>query len=215
MPASFSPEPLRVQVGLLLSGCGHFDGSDVQEAVLCGLALDRAGARVVAMAPRRTQLHTVDHTVGDEMESCPRDMYLESSRVLHDKIHPVPGFPLETLQGLVVPGGFGSAKNLMKAFAVPGQKRLPYPDAEETIRHFLASGKPVGVVGLGDILVGHLTGETLEDPRSGQDPLTVRVDRERRIVTTPGFKGFTRVSEVALGIERMIAELMRMVRGEC
>src|SRR5512136_2641699 len=78
MQKRFSPEPLRVQVGMLLSGCGHYDGTDVQEAVLCGLALDRAGARVVALAPRREQLHTVDHTLGDEMESPPRDIYRES-----------------------------------------------------------------------------------------------------------------------------------------
>src|SRR5262245_2461912 len=69
MSARFSPEPLRVQVGILLSGCGHFDGSDVQEAVLCHLALDRRGARGVALAPQRAQLHVVDHTTGEEIDS--------------------------------------------------------------------------------------------------------------------------------------------------
>jgi len=211
MPARWSLEPLRVQVGVLLSGCGHYDGTDVQEAVLCGLALDRAGARVVALAPRRPQLHTVDHTIGDEMESAPRSIYLESSRIFHDRIHAVPGFPLETLQGLVVPGGFGGAKNLMTGFAVPGEKRRAHPDAEETVRHFLSSRKPVGVVGLGDILVSYLTEEPLEDPRPGLDPRKVSVDPGRRMVTTPGFKGFTRVSEVALGIESMAAEMMKLM----
>ena len=194
---------------MLLSGCGHYDGTDVQEAVLCGLALDRVGARVVALAPRREQLHTVDHTLGDEMESTPRDMYRESSRILHDRIHPVPGFPLETLQGLVVPGGFGGAKNLMTSFAVLGEKRRVHPDAEEVVRHFLAAEKPVGVVGLGDIPVRSLTGEPLEDPLAGFAPITV--DRTRRIVTTPAFKSFTRVSEVAAGIDAMVEEMIRMV----
>ena len=211
MPRKFSPEPLRFQVGMLLSGCGHYDGSDVQEAVLCGLALDRAGARVVVLSVRREQMHTVDHTLGDEMESPPRSIHLESSRILHDRIHPVPGFPVETLQGLVVPGGFGAAKNLMTSFAAPGQKRRAHPDAEVVVRHFLAEGKPLGVVGLGEILVRSLTGEPLEDPRPGLDPLEVAVDRERRIVATPGFKSFTRVSEVAAGIDAMIAELVKMV----
>jgi enhancing lycopene biosynthesis protein 2 len=205
----YSPEPLRIQVGVLLSGCGHYDGTDVQEAVLCGLALDRAGARVVSLAPRRDQLHTVDHTLGDEMEAPPRDMYRESSRILHDRIHPTPGFPLETLQGLVVPGGFGGAKNLMTSFAVLGEKRRLHPDAEEAVRHFLDAGKPVGVVGLGDILVRFLTGEPLEDPLPGSG--AIAVDRAKRIVTTPGFKSFTRISEVAAGIDAMVREMVRMV----
>jgi enhancing lycopene biosynthesis protein 2 len=196
---------------MLLSGCGHYDGTDVQEAVLCGLALDRSGARVVALSPRRSQMHTVDHTVGDEMESPPRDIYFESARILHDKIHPVPGFPVETLQGLVVPGGFGGAKNLMTSFADPGQKRRAHADAEEVVRHFFSARKPVGVVGLGDILVRSLTGEPLEDPSPGLDPREILVDRERRIVTTPGFKSFLRVWEVATGIDAMVGELMKMV----
>jgi enhancing lycopene biosynthesis protein 2 len=212
MPDRFSLEPLRVQVGILLSGCGHYDGTDVQEVVLCGLALDRAGARVVALAPRRNQMHIVDHTLGEEMESPPREIYLESARMLHDRIHPVPGFPLETVQGLVVPGGFGGAKNLMTHFAEPGRVRTPQEDAGEVVRHFLSARKPVGVTGLGDILVRSLTGQPLEDPRPGEDPREISVDRERRIVATPAFKSLTRVSEVAAGIDAMVAELMRMVR---
>lgn len=211
MSDRFSPEPLRIQVGVLLSGCGRFDGTDVQEAVLCGLFLDRAGARVVALSPLRSQLHVVDHTFGDEMEAPERDMQVESARIFHDKIHAVPGFPLETLQGLVVPGGFGGAKNFMTAFARLGERREAQLDAAEVVRHFLQLHKPVGVVGMGDILVRHLTGEGLEDPPEAKGPTLVRVDRERRIITTPGFKSYRRVSEVAAGIEAMVREFIRLV----
>lgn len=212
MSGRSSPEPLRVQVGILLSGCGHFDGTDVQEAVLCGCALDRAGARVVGLAPHREQLHTVDHTVGDEMASPSRNIFLESARIFHDRVQLVPGFPLETLQGLVVPGGFGGAKNLMTAFSELGRKREVHVDVEAVLRHFLEARKPVGIAGLGEIPVRAVLGLPLEDPRPGKDPEAVAVDPERRIVSTPGFKSFTRVSEVAAGIEAMVRELMRMVR---
>lgn len=209
MSARFSPEPLRVQVGILLSGCGHFDGSDIQEAVLCHLALDRRGARGIALAPRRAQLHVVDHTLGDEMASEPRDIYLESSRILHEKIHPVPGFPLETLQALVVPGGFGAAKNLMSGFARPGTPRDAQPDIAAVVGHFLQAAKPIGVIGLGDILIGRLTGSPLEDPQEGLDPAEVRT--RGAVVSTPGFKSFRRVSEVWVGIEAMVEALLTEV----
>jgi enhancing lycopene biosynthesis protein 2 len=213
-PEPFSSEPLRIQAGILLSGCGHYDGTDVEEAVLCSLALDRVGAKVVALAPDRAQLHVVDHTTGEEMSTPSRSIYLESSRIRHGKIHPLGEYPLETLQALIVPGGFGGAKNLMTAFARPREKRGAHPDTERAVRHFLDAGKPVGVVGLGDILVRHLTGEPLEDPDPGSIPGRVSVDRDRRIVTTPGFKSFRRVGEVAAGIDAMVDELMRMVVGK-
>jgi enhancing lycopene biosynthesis protein 2 len=197
---------------MLLSGCGHYDGTDVQEAVLCGLALDRAGARVIALAPDREQLHTVDHTRGEEVDSPRRGILLEASRILHDRIHPVPGYPLETLQALVVPGGFGTAKNLMTRFAQPGSRREVHPDAAEVIRHFVETGKPVGVVGLGEVPVRALLGQELPDPRPGEDPLRVESVGNRRVLFTPGFKSFLRVAEVAAGIDAMIAELVRLVR---
>jgi enhancing lycopene biosynthesis protein 2 len=212
MRSRFSVEPLRVQVGLLLSGCGHYDGTDVQEAVLSGLALDRRGARVVGLAPAGEQLHVVDHTLGEEMTAPPRDLLLESARILHDKVHSTAEFPLETLQGLVVPGGFGSAKNLMTAFARPGERREVCPETARVLRHFLSAGKPVGIVGLGEIPIRRLLELPLEDALQAEDPLRVSVDRDRRIVATPGFKGFTRVSEVAAGVEAMIEEFMSLLR---
>ena len=211
MPERYSPEPLRIQVGMLLSGCGHYDGTDVQEAVLCGLALDRRGARVILLAPRRPMLHVVDHTSGDETEEAPREIQREASRLLHDRIHEPEGYPLETLQALVIPGGFGAAKNLMTSFARPGEGRKAHPDAEAVVRHFLEHQKPVGVVGLGDILYRHLIGQPLEDPAPDPDPSRVEVDPARRVVATPGFKSFRRVGAVAAGIEAMAGELLRLV----
>ena len=212
MSERYSPEPLRLQVGILLSGCGHFDGSDVQETVLCGLALDRRGAKTIALAPQRPQLHVVDHSVGDETAAGARDVYLESARILHDKIQPIPGFPLETLQALIVPGGFGAAKNLMAGFAQPGTRREAHPDAAAVVRHFLEARKPIGVVGLGDILVGPLIGSPLEDPQEGLDPAEVCLLGGGCVVSTPGFKSFRRVSEVAVGIEAMVEALLEQVR---
>ena len=213
MPERFSPEPLRTQVGILLSGCGRFDGTDVQEAVLCSLALDRHGARVVPLAPRRSQLHVVDHTLGDEMEAEPREILVESSRILHDKVRDLGEFPLATLQALIVPGGFGAAKNLVSGFARPDERRAVHADAGAAVRHFLEARKPLGVVGLGDILVRQVTGQPLEDPRAGDDPARIERDPERRILTTAGFKSFQRVSEVAVGIDAMVKELMRWVHS--
>src|SRR5579871_2576974 len=49
------------RVGIILAGCGHRDGSDVAEAMLAFLTLDRAGAKVVCAAPDADQREVVDH----------------------------------------------------------------------------------------------------------------------------------------------------------
>ena len=50
----------KVKVGVCLSGCGVFDGSEIHEAVITLLALDRAGAEWRCMAPDTT-FEVVDH----------------------------------------------------------------------------------------------------------------------------------------------------------
>jgi enhancing lycopene biosynthesis protein 2 len=39
------------KIGVLLSGCGVYDGSEIHEAVLTLLNLDRAGAEILCMVP--------------------------------------------------------------------------------------------------------------------------------------------------------------------
>ena len=52
------------RIGVLLSGCGHQDGSEIHESVITLLALDRAGAEVRIMAPHKSQMHTINHLTG-------------------------------------------------------------------------------------------------------------------------------------------------------
>ncbi len=53
------------KIGVVLSGCGFYDGAEIQEAVVTLLALDRAGAEVELMAPDIDQLHLVNHLTGN------------------------------------------------------------------------------------------------------------------------------------------------------
>ena len=48
----YEPEAtMAKKIGVILSGCGVTDGAEIQEAVLTLLAIDRAGAEAVCMAP--------------------------------------------------------------------------------------------------------------------------------------------------------------------
>ena len=43
------------KIGVVLSGCGVNDGSEIHEAVITMLELDKAGAEMVLMAPNIDQ----------------------------------------------------------------------------------------------------------------------------------------------------------------
>lgn len=52
------------RIGVLLSGCGVMDGSEINEAVLTLLAIDLAGAEAVCLAPDIPQHHVINHITG-------------------------------------------------------------------------------------------------------------------------------------------------------
>jgi len=69
------------QIGVLLSGCGVFDGTEIHEAVLTLLFLDRAGASVQCMAPDMDQFHVINHLTQQESDEEEVGPGLPGSRV--------------------------------------------------------------------------------------------------------------------------------------
>src|SRR5438045_1024255 len=103
------------KVGVLLSGCGVEDGSEIYEAVLTLLALDKAGAQIVALAPDTEQAQVINHYTGDEVrigEGSVRDVLAESARIVRGKIVSINEVSAHDIDALIIPGGYGAVKNL-------------------------------------------------------------------------------------------------------
>ena len=100
------------KVGVVLSGCGVNDGAEINESVITMLALDRAGAEMVLMAPNIDQLHVINHATGEEMEGEARNVLVESARIARGEIMDIVDVTSEDIDALIFPGGFGVAKNL-------------------------------------------------------------------------------------------------------
>src|SRR5262249_31764000 len=130
------PASLMMKVGILLSGCGFYDGTEIAEAVLSALAVERAGARAVHLAPETTQMHTVHHLTGWETEGETRAVLSESARLARGRIRSLRGeneqWPGE-LAALIIPGGQGAVKNLMTGFAKLGEKREVLPEVRDLL----------------------------------------------------------------------------------
>jgi enhancing lycopene biosynthesis protein 2 len=197
-----------MRIGILLGGCGHYDGTDVNEAVLTLLALEAAREKPVLVAPEIPQERTVDHLTGDEIEGTVRDVLRESARLARGAVRSLSQVRPEDLEALIIPGGYGPVVNFSAGFARPGRPRALLPDVAAFIRHFVDSGKPIGTISLGEIPLRTLLGQEIELAPPPADPRSVSVDPLRRLVHTPGSSGFTRLADVRAGIEAMVERLL-------
>lgn len=216
------------KVGLLLSGCGVMDGAEIHEAVCTMLALDRAGAEIVCLAPNREQATVVDHLQGKPVAE-KRNILVEAARIARGQIRDVAKVGPAELDAVILPGGFGAAKNL-STFAEQGEKAQVDPDVAALLRGMHAAKKPIGAwciapavvaAALGhefhpDLTVGDDVGTAKKLEKMGARHVVARatgvvVDRANRIVTTPCYMLATRICEIAEGAEKAVEALLEMV----
>jgi len=215
------------RVGVLLAGCGVYDGAEIHEAVLTLLALDRAGARAVCMAPNSPQLHVIDHLTGEVTRES-RNVLVESARIARGSIRDVAHVTADDLDALVLPGGFGAAKNLCD-FAVKGEACAVHPDVAHLVREVHAQGKPIGAMCIAPALLAGVLGDEHPTLTIGTDEATAAavralgakhvacgtdrtvVDHRHRIVTTPAYMLAGGIAETAVGVEKLVGEVLAMV----
>lgn len=212
---------------VILSGSGHLDGSEVREAVILLLALDRSGLRVQIAAPDMPQLHVVDHLTGAVVPGETRNVLMEAARIARGQIVALAGVDPAHYAGVFLPGGFGAAKNL-STLALRGPVGAVQPDVARVLQGFHAQGKPIGAVCIAPALVVRALGEgevtVGDDARTASTiramggshvecPVDVmHVDRARKIVTAPAYMyGDASISGVARGIEAAVAAFKELL----
>lgn len=218
------------RVGVVLSGCGVYDGAEIHESVLTLLALDRAGAEAVCLAPDVAQKHVVNHLTGQPEKGESRNVLVEAARIARGKVKDLAGFDPAGLDALVLPGGFGAAKNLCD-FAFRGAECDVHPEVARVVRAVHEAGRPVGAICIAPVILARLLGGERPRLTIGSDPGTAAaiekmggahvacggggavVDAERRLVTTPAYMLDSPISEVAAGIDELVAEVLAMAKA--
>ena len=131
-------------VAVVLSGCGYLDGSEIQEAVFTLYFLDLGGAEVQCFAPDKAQMHVVDHLKGEPTTE-QRNVLTEAARIARGKIRPLAELDMANFDAVVMPGGFGAAKNLSD-FALVGADASVEPDLVKVLQAAYEANKPIGAV---------------------------------------------------------------------
>ena len=224
---------MTVKVAVLLAGCGVYDGSEIHESVLTMLALDAAGAAYECCAPEGDQMHVVDHLAGRPSEGEARSIMRESARIARGKVRPLSKVSAADYDALVIPGGFGAAKNLC-TYAVDGREARANPEVARVVREFVKAGKPVGAMCIapaavaavfrGDpdvrpvLTIGSDPGTAADLEAMGAAHLVCDVrdcvtDPRNRIVSTPAYMIGKGPAEVSVGIGKLVKALLDMCGG--
>jgi enhancing lycopene biosynthesis protein 2 len=216
-------------VGVVLSGCGVFDGAEIHESVITLLALDRRGAKYQCIAPDTNQLHVVNHLTGEVAADETRNVLVEAARIARGEIKNLADVKATDFDAIIFPGGYGAAKNLCN-FAVKGADCDVHPEVQRFVLEALEAKIPLGILCIAPVLLAriapgvklrpNLTIGTDEDTASAIVTMGAChvacpvnefvVDEENRIVTTPAYMLAQRISEAAEGIEKLIDRVLEL-----
>ena len=219
-------------IGILLAGSGVFDGSEIREATLALMAIDKildgTSYDVVMMAPAKEQYHVINHFTGD-IDDGPRDVLSESARIARGLIRPLNELDATDIDALIIPGGFGVAKNLCQ-FAFDGVKGSVDPIVADYLKEAHRLKRPIGAICIAPVLVAmslklNNLRVTVGDDKEVMKALEsigvqsevktvteICLDEENKIVSTPAYMyGDAKLHKIYEGIEKLVEVVVRNI----
>ncbi len=218
---------MAIKIAVVLAGSGVYDGSEIHEAVLTLLALEQQGASVQCFAPDVMQMHVINHITGEEMPES-RNVLIESARIARGEILDLADYKVEEFDALIIPGGFGAAKNLC-SFAVDGAHASINEAVASAIVSTHEAKKPIGALCIAPVLLAKLIPKvtiTLGDQGDAADGATamgavhrvvghgeVQIDPIHRVATSPCYMLDATISQVAEGASALVKTIVEMVNA--
>ncbi len=216
------------KIGVLLSGCGVHDGSEIHEATLTILALDKLGAEIIYIAPSK-QAEVYDHVKGQPVPE-KRNTLIESARISRGAILDAARARARELDGLIMPGGQGAAKNLSN-FYLRGSGAVVDPSVGKLIAGLSDMKKPIGAMCIAPGTLGAaLRDIAVEGVKLtiGNDPETAKkiedmgqihvdcavddivVDEEHKVVSTPAYMLGASIKDIETGINKLVEKVYEL-----
>jgi len=218
---------MQKRVAVILSGCGVQDGAEIHESVLTLLRLDQRGVEVQCFAPDIAQHDVINHLTGEKMPES-RNVLVESARIARGAIKDIHEANAEDFDALIMPGGFGVAKNLSN-FAFEGVHCSLQPELLTLAEAFAESGKPIGLICISPALAAKIYGPGVTCT-IGNDPDTAKAickmggnhtecavdeiveDTARKLVSTPAYMTAQSISEAAAGINKLVDRVIELTQ---
>ncbi len=216
------------KIGVIISGCGVFDGAEIQETVATLAALENHGLEAVCFAPDINQMHVVNHLTQEVAEGEKRNVLVESARIVRGNISSLMENSCDQLDGIILPGGFGAAKNLSD-YALKGDQLEVNSILTEVLKKVNRMGKPIAALCISPIVLARVFGDkspTLTLGADGSDAKNlvtlggehqvttheeVIVDPQNKLVTGPCYMLDATVGNIIRGADAVVAELKKLI----
>lgn len=226
-----------MKIGVLLSGCGVYDGAEIQEAVFTLLAIEEMGCEAVCISVNSNQHHVINHISGEEMPE-QRNMMIEAARISRGSINEIRSIQPADIDALVIPGGFGSAKNFT-SWAFHGANGSILPEVKLLLVNLINVGKPIAALCVSPVIlalafkdvaislnltIGSLNAPSPYDICSFQDGIKqtgatindasiqeISIDSNNKIICAPCYMMDASVLAVRLNIQSALLALKQLI----
>jgi enhancing lycopene biosynthesis protein 2 len=215
------------KIAVVLCGSGYLDGSEIRESVAVLWALAREGASAQCFAPDEAQSDVVNCLSGQAASGESRNQLVEAARIARGNVKPLSELHARDYAGLVIPGGYGAAKNLC-TFAANGSGGKVNPGMQRVLEEFRAAGKPIGAVCIApavlalafpnkgfELTVGARGEASAEIEKLGHRHVEKsvhewHVDRAHRIVTSPAYMyDGAALHELFAGVHGLVKDVLQ------
>lgn len=211
------------RVGLILSGCGVSDGSEIHEAVLLLLSLDQRDAEYRCLSV--DEPFTPINHLTQKAESGARNALAESARIARGEIDSLAKVKVEDFDAFILPGGFGAAQTL-STYAADGPECDVHPAVRGALEEAQAAGKPLGFACIGPVIGARVFGKLAPRLTIGRDEDTcanlkamgaeavpcdardIVADARHRIASTPAYMEAKSLTELHLGLDKLVAQIL-------
>ncbi len=215
---------------VILAGCGHKDGTEINEAVCLLLAIDQHQCEYQCFAPDRPQAEVIDHVTGNKVANAKRNIMTEAARIARGNIMPIEQFKAKDYDALFFPGGFGAAKNLCN-YAFKGADMEVQPDVARAILEMYEAKKPIGAMCIAPVMLARLIpGVHVTLGTEGSDVADhvrswgahhvqtehgdVCADNGNLVFTTPAFMLDATLKDVYDGAYNMVEAVLEYLEGK-
>lgn len=217
------------KIGVLLSGCGVMDGSEIHESVIALMAIDKEKAQAICMAPDKNQNQVINHLTNSPMNE-KRNMLIESARIARGNIKNIKDINPFDLDAVILPGGFGAACNL-SSFGSDGEKAIILPEVEDFLIKIHKLRKPIGAICIAPNIIGKLFGSEKVEITIGNDQETasklekmgakhiskkvneIVIDNKNLVVTTPAYMLAKGPAELEEGITQLVKAIIGLIKN--
>lgn len=213
------------KIAVILAGCGVFDGSEIHEATLTLLYLSEQKADVQCFAPNINQAHVINHQTQQEVSET-RNVLVEAARIARGNIKDIKELNVADYNALIIPGGFGAAKNLSD-FAFKGADCTVNPDVLSVTQAFAKAEKPIGLLCIAPHLAPKIYGRGIictigkdantaaELEKMGAIHQECEVDnivedKAHKLITTPAYMLGQSIGDIAPGIKKLVTRVLQL-----